>query len=136
MAEAAQHVPEAVYSDPETQNRSPPMVTTVPEERQRDQSNISPQGEPQNVERGDSLQQQPNAVSPANIRDDWEIEEPVIIPVSEPVLNEGPPMCNRTPTSISTEPPGREREERITLSRRREDSLSTENQRTEIAQDL
>ena len=87
------------------------------------------------MERGDSLQQQPNAVSPANIRDDWEIEEPVIIPVSEPVLNGGPPMCNRTPTSISTEPPGREREERISLSPRREDSLSTENQRTEIAKD-
>ena len=86
------------------------------------------------MERGDSLQQQPNAVSPANIRDDWEIEEPVIIPVSEPVLNGGPPMCNRTPTSISMEPPGREREERISLSPRREDSLSTENQRTEIAQ--
>ena len=61
------------------------MVTTVPEERQRDQSSISPRGEPQNVERGDSLQQQPNTVSPTNIRDDWEIEEPVIIPVSEPV---------------------------------------------------
>ena len=135
VAEAAQHVPEAVHSDLETQNRSPPMVTTIPEERQSDQSNISPQGEPQNAERGDSLQQQPNAVSPANIRDDWEIEEPVIIPVSEPVLNGGPPMHNRTPTSISTEPPGREREERISLSPRREDSLSTENQRTEIAQD-
>ena len=134
VAEAAQHVPEAVYSDPETQNRSPPMVATIPEERQRDQSSISPQGEPQNVERGHSLQQQPNAVSPVNIRDDWEIEEPVIIPVSEPVLNGGPPMCNRTPTSISMEPPGREREERISLSPRREDSLSTENQRTEIAQ--
>ena len=87
------------------------------------------------MERGDSLQQQPNAVSPANIRDDWEIEEPVIIPVSEPVLNGGPPMHNRTPTSISMEPPGREREERISLSPRREDSLFTENQRTEIAQD-
>ena len=88
------------------------------------------------MERGDSLQQQPNAVSPANIRDDLEIEEPVIIPVSEPVLNGGPPMCNRTPTSISMEPPGREREERISLSPRREDFLSTENQRTEIAQDV
>ena len=42
VAEAAQHVPEATYSDPETQNRSPPMVTTIPEERQRDQSSISP----------------------------------------------------------------------------------------------
>ena len=124
MTEATQHVPEAVYSDPETQNRSPPMVTTVPEERQRDQSSISPRGEPQNVERGDSLQQQPNAVSPANIRDDWEIEEPVIIPVSEPVLNGGPPMRNRTPTLISMVPPGREREERISLSPRREDGLT------------
>ena len=70
MAEAAQHVPEAVYSDPETQNRSSPMVTTVPEEQQRNQSSISPQREPQNVEGGDSLQQQPNTVSPTNIRDD------------------------------------------------------------------
>ena len=32
VAEAAQYVPEAVYSDPETQNRSSPMVTTIPEE--------------------------------------------------------------------------------------------------------
>ena len=128
-------MPEAVYSDPETQNRSPPMVTTIPEERQRNQNSITPRGEPQNVERGDSLQQQPNAVSPTNIRDDWEIEEPIIIPVSEPVLNGGPPMCNRTPTPIPMEHPGREREERISLSPRREDSLSTENQRTEITQD-
>ena len=36
VAEAAQHVPEVVYLDPETQNRSPPMVTPAPEERQRD----------------------------------------------------------------------------------------------------
>ena len=42
MAEAAQLVPETVYSDPKTQNRSPPMVTPTPEERQRDQSSISP----------------------------------------------------------------------------------------------
>ena len=87
------------------------------------------------MEREDSLQQQPNAVSPTNIRDDWDIEEPVIIPVSEPVLNGGPPMCNRTPTPIHMEIPGREREERISLSPRREDSLSTENQRTETIQD-
>ena len=87
------------------------------------------------MERGDSLQQQPNTVSPTNIRDDWEIEEPVIIPVSEPMLNGGPPMHNGAPTLIPTEPPGREREERISLSPRREDSLSTENQRMEIAQD-
>ena len=135
MAEAAQHVPEAVYSDFETQNRSSPMVTTIPEERQREQGSISPQGESQNVEREDSLQQQPNAVSPTNIRDDWDIAEPVIIPVSEPVLNGGPPMHNRTPTPIHMEPPGREREERISLSPRREDSLPTENQRTETMQD-
>ena len=135
MAEAAQHVPEAVYSDPETQNRSPPIITTIPEERQRDQSSISPQGEPQNVEGGDSLQQQPNTVFPTNIRDDWEIEEPVIIPVSGSVLNGGPPVCNETPTLIPTEPLGREREERISLSPRREDSLSTENQRKETIQD-
>ena len=81
MAEAAQHVPEAVYSDSETQNRSSPIITTIPEEGQRDQNSISPRGKPQNVERGDSLQQQPNTVSPTNIRDDWEIGEPVIIPV-------------------------------------------------------
>ena len=115
MAEAAQHVPEAVYSDPETQNRSPPMVTPAPEERQRDQSSISSQGGPQNMERRDSLQQQFNAVPPTNFRDDWETEEPVIIPVSEPILNGGPPICNRTPTPIPTEPPGREREERIPI---------------------
>ena len=42
VAEAAQHVSEAVYSDPETQNRSSPMVTTIPEERQGDQGNLSP----------------------------------------------------------------------------------------------
>ena len=42
VAEAAQHVPEAVYSDPETQNRRSPMVTTIPEERQREQGSISP----------------------------------------------------------------------------------------------
>ena len=42
VAEAAQHVPEAIYSDPETQNRSPQMVTSIPEERQRDQGSISP----------------------------------------------------------------------------------------------
>ena len=131
VAEAAQHVPEAVYSDPETQNRSPPMVTSIPEERQRDQSSISPRGEPQNMERVDSLQQQFNRV----FRDDWEIEEPVIIPVSEPVLNGGPPMHNRTPTPIPMEPPGGEREERILISPRREEPLSTENQRTETAQD-
>ena len=63
------------------------------------------------MEGGDSLQQQPNTVSPTNIRDDWEIEEPVIIPVSEPVLNGGPPIRTRTPTPISTEPPVRERED-------------------------
>ena len=80
------------------------------------------------MERGDSLQQQPNTVSPTNIGDDWETAEPVIIPVSEPVLNGGPPMCNRTPTPIHMEPPSREREERISLSSRREDSLPTENQ--------
>ena len=56
------------------------------------------------MEREDSLQQQPNAVSPTSIRDHWEIAEPVIIPVSEPVLNGGPPMHNRTPTPIHTEP--------------------------------
>ena len=64
------------------------------------------------MEREHSLQQQPNAVSPTNIRDDWDIAEPVIIPVSEPVLNGGPPMCNRTPTPIHTEPPGIEKEKR------------------------
>ena len=42
VAEAAQHVPEAVYSDSETQNRSSLMVTTIPEERQREQGSISP----------------------------------------------------------------------------------------------
>ena len=42
VAEAAQHMPEAVYSDSETQNRSSPMITTIPEERQRDQNSISP----------------------------------------------------------------------------------------------
>ena len=45
MAEAAQHVPEAIYSDSETQNRSSQIVTTIPEEQQRDQSSILPQGE-------------------------------------------------------------------------------------------
>ena len=92
VAEAAQHVPEAIYSDPETQNRSPPMVTPAPEERQRDRSSISPRGESQNMERGDSLQQQFDTVPPTNFRDDWETEEPVIIPVLEPVLNGGPPI--------------------------------------------
>ena len=87
------------------------------------------------MEREDSLQQQPNAVSPTNIRDDWEMGEPVIIPVSEPVLNGGPPIHTRTSTPISTEPPVREREERISLSPRREDSLFRENQRTETIQD-
>ena len=87
------------------------------------------------MERENSLQQQPNAVSPTNIKDDWDIAEPVIIPVSEPVINGGPPMCNRTPTPIHTEPPGREREERISLSPRREDSLPTENQRADKMQD-
>ena len=135
MAEAAQRVPEAVYSDSETQNRSSPIVTTIPEEQQRDQSSILPQGEFQNMERGDSLQQQPNTVSPMNIGDDWETAEPVIIPVSEPVLNGGPPMHNRTPTPIHMEPPGREREVRISLSSRREDSLPTENQRADTMQD-
>ena len=78
------------------------------------------------MEGGDPLQQQPNTVSPTNIRDDWEIEEP-IIPVSEPVLNRGPPVCNGKPTLIPMKLPGREREERI--SPRREDSLSTENEK-------
>ena len=127
MAEAAQHVPEAVYSDSETQNRSSPIVNTIPEEQQRDQSSILPQGEFQNMERGDSLQQQPNTVSPMNTGDDWETAEPVIIPVSEPVLNGGRSMRNRTPTPIHMEPPGREREGRISLSPRREDLLPTEN---------
>ena len=44
-------------------------------------------------------------------------------------------MCNRTPTPIHVEPPGREREERISLSPRREDSLPTENQRVDTMQD-
>ena len=70
VAEAAQHMPEAVYSDPETQNRNSQIVTTIPEEQQRDQSSILPQGEFQDMERGDSLQQQPNTVSPTNIGDD------------------------------------------------------------------
>ena len=135
MAEAAQHVPEAVYSESETQNRSSPIVTTIPEEQQRDQSIILPQGEFQDMERGDSLQQQPNTVSPTNIGDDWETAEPVIIPVSEPVLNGGPPMHNRTPTPIHMETHGREREERISPSPQREDSLSTEDQRIETIQD-
>ena len=135
VAEAAQHVPEAIYSDSETQNRSSPMVTTIPEEQQRDQSSILPQGEFQNVERGDSLQQQPNTVSPTNIGDDWEIAEPVIIPVSEPVLNGDPPVHNGTPTLISMELPDREREEEISPSPWREDSLSTEDQRIETIQD-
>ena len=88
------------------------------------------------MERGDSLQQQFNTVPPTNFRDDWETEEPVIIPVSEPILNGGPPIHNRTPTPIPTELPGREREERIPISPRREEPLSTENQRTETAQDF
>ena len=82
MAEAARHVPEAVYSDSETQIRSSQIVTTIPEEQQRDQSVILPPGEFQDMARGDSLQQQPNIVSPTNIRDDWETVEPVIIPVN------------------------------------------------------
>ena len=135
VVEAAQHVPEAVYSNSETQNRSSPIVTTIPKEQQRDQSSNSPQGEPQNMEGGHSWQQQPNTVSSTNIRDDWEIAEPVIIQVSEPVLNGGPPVHNGTPTLISMEPPGREREERISPSPQREDSLSTEDQRTETIQD-
>ena len=135
VAEAAQYVPEAIYSDSETQNRSSPRVTTIPEEQQRDQSSILPQGEFQNMERGDSLQQQSNIVSPTNVEDDWETAEPVIIPVSEPVLNGGPPMHNRTPTPIHMEPPGREREEEISPSPQREDSLSTEDRRIETIQD-
>ena len=87
------------------------------------------------MERGDSLQQQPNTVSPANIGDDWEIAEPVIIPVSEPVLNGDPPVRNGTPTLISMELPDREREEEISPSPQREDSLSTEDQRIETIQD-
>ena len=55
--------------------------------------------------------------------------------MSEPVLNGGPPVHNRTPTPIPTEPPGGEREEKILISPRREEPLSTENQRTETAQD-
>ena len=135
VAEAAQHVPEAVYSDSETQNRSSQIVTTIPEEQQRDQSSILPQGEFQDMERGDSLQQQPNIASPTNIVDDWETVEPVIIPVSEPVLNGGPPMHNGTPTPIHMETPGREREEEISPSPQRENSLYTEDQRTETIQD-
>ena len=128
-------MPEAVYSDSETQNRSSQIVTTVPEEQQTDQSTILPPGEFQVMARGDSLQQQPNIVSPTNIGDDWETAEPVIIPVSEPVLNGGPPMHNRTPTQIHTETSGREREEEISPSPLREDSLSTEDQRIEPIQD-
>ena len=135
VAEAAQHVPEAVYSDSKTQNRSSQIVATIPEEQQRDQSGILPQGEFQDMERGDSLQQQPNTVSPLDIGDDWETAEPVIIPVSEPVLNGGPPRHNRTPTPIHTETSGREREERISPSPQREDSLSTEDQRIQTIQD-
>ena len=135
VAEAAQHVPEAVYSDSETQNMSSQIVTTIPDEQQRDQSIILPQGEFQDMARGDSLQQQPNIVSPTNIGDDWETAEPVIIPVSEPVLNRGPPMHNRTPTPIHTETSGREREEEISPSPQREHSLSTEDQRIEPIQD-
>ena len=135
VVEAAQHMPEAVYSDSETQNRSSQIVTTIPEEQQREQSSILPQGEFQDMEREDSLQQQPNTVSPTNIGDDWETVEPVIIPVSEPVLNGGPPMHNRTPTPMHTETPGRGREEEISPSPQREDSLSTEDQRIETIQD-
>ena len=80
------------------------------------------------------MQQQPNTVSSTNIGDDWESAEPVIIPVSEPVLNGGPPVHNGTPTLISTELPDREREE-ISPSPQREDSLSTEDQRIETIQD-
>ena len=87
------------------------------------------------MERGDSLRQQFNTVPPTNFRDDWETEEPIIIPVLELILNGGPPICNRTPTPIPMEPPGREREERIPISPRREEPLPTENQRTETAQD-
>ena len=135
MAEAAQYVPEAVYSDSETQNRSSQIVTTIPEEQQTDQSNILPPGEFQDMARGDSLQQQSNIVSPINIGDDSETVEPVIIAVSEPVLNGGPPMHNRIPTQIHTANPGREREEEISPSPQREDSLSTEDQRIEPNQD-
>ena len=135
VAEAAQHMPEAVYSDSKTQNRSSQIVTTIPEEQQRDQSSILPQGEFQDMERGDSLQQQPNTASPMNIGDDWETAEPVIIPVSEPVLNRGPLMHNRPPTPIHMETPGRGREEEISPSPQREDSLSTEDQRIETIQD-
>ena len=113
MAEAAQYVPEAVYSDSETQNRSSQIVTTIPEEQQTDQSIILPPGDFQDMARGDSLQQQPNIVFPINTGDDSETVEPVIIPVSEPVLNGGPPMHNRIPTQIHTETPDREREEEI-----------------------
>ena len=135
MAEAAQHVPEAVYSDSETRNISSPIVPIIPEEQQRDQSSILPQGEFQDMERGDSLQQQPNIVSPTNIVDDWETAEPVIIPVSEPVLNGGPPIHNGTPTPIHTETPGREREEEISPLPQRENSLHPEDQRIETIQD-
>ena len=135
MAEAAQHVPEAVYSDSETRNRSSQIIPIIPEAQQRDQSSILPQGEFQDMERGDSLQQQPNKVSPTNIVDDWETAEPVIIPVSEPVLNGGPPMHNGTPTPIHMETPGREREEEISPSPQRENSLYTEDQRTQTIQD-
>ena len=134
VAEAAQHVPEAVYSDSETQNISSPIVPIIPEEQQRDQSSILPQGEFQDMERGDSLQQQPNIVSPTNILDDWEAVEPVIIPVSKPVLNGGPPIHNGTPTPIHTETPTREREEEISPSPQRENSLHPEDQRIEAIQ--
>ena len=36
VAELARHVPEAVYSDPETQNESPQMGTSTHVEGQRD----------------------------------------------------------------------------------------------------
>ena len=135
VAEAAQHVPEAVYSDSETQNISSPIVPIIPEDQQRDQSSILPQGEFQDMERGDSLQQQPNIVSPTNIVDCWETVEPVIIPVSEPVLNGGPPIHNGAPTPIHMEIPGREREEENLPSHQRENSLYTEDQRIETIQD-
>ena len=69
------------------------------------------------------------------ILDNTRSAEPVIIPVSGPVLNGGPPVRNGTPTLISTELPDREREEEISPSPQREDLLSTEDQRIETIQD-
>ena len=102
-----------MYQKLETQNVDPQVGTSTCEERQGEGRGTSPREELQNGERRGSLPQQIDTPSPTNIRDDWETTEPVIIPVTELLLNGGPPTQRITFTPTTNEAPGGVREEEI-----------------------